>query len=139
MYEICAKDIFGSKIYVRSKFSCVRSSHDLCARALAHSLEGTLDGRWSVTEDGRRNGQGRGDEQLKVEAKWPMNSRNRVFTCRSMQLLAVVTKMISHPPPFSRLGTGTIRVKVVAELDQRSGQMGHSLSSDILFQKMGEV
>jgi len=27
---------------VRSKFSCVHSSHDLCARAHAHSLEGTL-------------------------------------------------------------------------------------------------
>jgi len=27
---------------VRSKFSCVRSSHHLCARALVHSLEGTL-------------------------------------------------------------------------------------------------
>jgi len=27
---------------VRSKFSCVRSSHDLCAHAHAHSLEGTL-------------------------------------------------------------------------------------------------
>src|SRR6218665_12218 len=30
------------KIYVRSKFSCVHSSHDLCAHAHAHSLEGTL-------------------------------------------------------------------------------------------------
>ena len=29
-------------LYIRSKFSCVRSSHDLCARAHAHSLEGTL-------------------------------------------------------------------------------------------------
>jgi len=27
---------------VRSKFSCVRLSHDLCKRAHAHSLEGTL-------------------------------------------------------------------------------------------------
>ena len=27
---------------MRSNFSCVRSSHDLCARAHAHSLEGTL-------------------------------------------------------------------------------------------------
>jgi len=31
---------------VRSEFSCVRSSHDLCARAHAHSLEGTLPQRW---------------------------------------------------------------------------------------------
>ena len=35
-------NIFGGKIYVRSKFSCVRSSHDLCAHAHAHSLQGTL-------------------------------------------------------------------------------------------------
>jgi len=27
---------------VHSKFSCVRSSHDLCAHTHAHSLEGTL-------------------------------------------------------------------------------------------------
>jgi len=42
VHEICAKDIFGGNIDVRSKFSCVRSSHDLCARAHAHSLEGIL-------------------------------------------------------------------------------------------------
>jgi len=36
------KNIFKRKIYVRSKFSCMRSSHDLCARAHAQSLEGTL-------------------------------------------------------------------------------------------------
>ena len=36
------KNIFGRNINVRSKFSCVRSSCDLCARAHAHSLEGTL-------------------------------------------------------------------------------------------------
>jgi len=34
---------FLKKIYVRSKLSCVRSSHDLCARAHVHSLEGTMD------------------------------------------------------------------------------------------------
>ena len=33
---------FGRNIYVRSKFSCVRSFHGLCARHNAHSLEGTL-------------------------------------------------------------------------------------------------
>ena len=33
---------FGGNIYVRSQFSCVRSAHDLCAHAHAHSLEGTL-------------------------------------------------------------------------------------------------
>ena len=33
---------FLKKIYVCSKYSCVRSSHDLCACAHAHSLEGTL-------------------------------------------------------------------------------------------------
>ena len=27
---------------MRSKFSCVRSSHNLCAPAQAHSLDGTL-------------------------------------------------------------------------------------------------
>jgi len=37
------KSIFGGSIYVRSKFSCVRTSHGLqYARAHAHSLEGTL-------------------------------------------------------------------------------------------------
>jgi len=36
------KNIFVGNIYVRSKFSCVHSSHDLCVRAHAHSLEGTL-------------------------------------------------------------------------------------------------
>jgi len=34
--------LFLKKIYVRSKLSCVRSPHDLCVRAHAHSLEGTL-------------------------------------------------------------------------------------------------
>jgi len=36
------ENIFKKNIYVRSKFSCVRSSHDLGARAHAHSLDGTL-------------------------------------------------------------------------------------------------
>ena len=36
------KSIFSRKIYVRSKLSCVRSSHDLCARTLVHGLEGLL-------------------------------------------------------------------------------------------------
>src|SRR6218665_1688821 len=40
--QICAKRIFGGNIYVRLKFSCVRSFLDLCAGAHAHSLEGTL-------------------------------------------------------------------------------------------------
>jgi len=38
-----SKNIIGGNIPVHSKFSCVRSSHDLCACAHAHSLEGTLD------------------------------------------------------------------------------------------------
>ena len=38
MHEIFAKNIFQRKIYVRSKFSCVRSAHDPCARAHAHSF-----------------------------------------------------------------------------------------------------
>ena len=33
---------FLKKICVRSKFSCVRSSRDMCARVHTHSLEGTL-------------------------------------------------------------------------------------------------
>ena len=33
---------FWRKIYVRSKLSCVRSPHDMCARSHAHNLEGTL-------------------------------------------------------------------------------------------------
>jgi len=41
MYEIMCKH-FKKKHYVRSKVSRVRSSHGLCARAHAHSLEGTL-------------------------------------------------------------------------------------------------
>jgi len=36
------KDIFGSDIYVHSKFSYVRTSRVLCTRAHAHSLEGTF-------------------------------------------------------------------------------------------------
>jgi len=36
------KNIFLKAKYDRSKFSCVRSSHDVCVRAHAHSLEGTL-------------------------------------------------------------------------------------------------
>jgi len=36
------KHIFYMEIYVRSKFSSVRSSHDLCAGAHVHSLEGTF-------------------------------------------------------------------------------------------------
>src|SRR6218665_427698 len=39
MYEMCAKTFFKEKMYVRSKFSCVRSSHDLCVRAHTHSLD----------------------------------------------------------------------------------------------------
>jgi len=42
MYEICAKHIFGMNIYMHSKFSCVRLSHELCMHAHVHSLEGTL-------------------------------------------------------------------------------------------------
>src|SRR6218665_591335 len=37
-----SKNHFLRKIYLCSKFSCVRSSHHLCARAHVHSLEGTL-------------------------------------------------------------------------------------------------
>jgi len=33
---------FGRNIYVRSKFSCIHSSHDQCAGAHAHSLVGAL-------------------------------------------------------------------------------------------------
>jgi len=40
VHEICAKHSFRGNIYVRFKFSCVRSSHNLCAHA--YSLEGTL-------------------------------------------------------------------------------------------------
>src|SRR6218665_1047172 len=39
------KPFLEGKFYVRSKFSCVRSSRDLCARAHVNSLEGTL--HWS--------------------------------------------------------------------------------------------
>src|SRR6218665_459872 len=42
MKIICAKHIYGRNTYVRSKFSCMRSSHGLCAHAHMHSLEGTL-------------------------------------------------------------------------------------------------
>jgi len=40
MYEICAKNIFGRKIYVCSMFSCVHSFRDLCV--CTHSLEEIL-------------------------------------------------------------------------------------------------
>jgi len=33
---------FGRNIYVRSKFPCVRLSHNLCACTHANSLEGTF-------------------------------------------------------------------------------------------------
>jgi len=46
VYKICARNSFGRNIYVHSKFSCVRLSHNLCARLHAHSLEGTLDTSW---------------------------------------------------------------------------------------------
>jgi len=36
------QNIFGRNINMRSKFSCVCSSHSLCERAHTHSLEGTL-------------------------------------------------------------------------------------------------
>jgi len=39
---IYVQKYFLRKIYVRSKFPCVRSSHDLCERAHTHRLEGTL-------------------------------------------------------------------------------------------------
>jgi len=35
------KNIFGRSIYVNSKFSCVRLSHDLCAHA---QLRGNIAG-----------------------------------------------------------------------------------------------
>jgi len=54
VYEICTKYIIGRNIYVRSKFSCMRSSHDLCARARAHSFSGTLiPTTWSLLRCGR--------------------------------------------------------------------------------------
>jgi len=36
------RNIFAKNIYVRSKFFCVRSSHDLCART---PLRGNIDCR----------------------------------------------------------------------------------------------
>jgi len=42
MRNMC-KHIFEEECFVRSKFSCVRSSHNLWAHAHAHSLEGILD------------------------------------------------------------------------------------------------
>jgi len=33
------QNTFGTNTYVRSKFSCERLSHDLCANTHAHSLE----------------------------------------------------------------------------------------------------
>ena len=44
------KHIFRKNIYVHSKSSCVPSSHDQCARAHVHGLEGTLDAQWSSGE-----------------------------------------------------------------------------------------
>ena len=41
VWNMC-KNMCSRKMYVRSKFSCVRSSHRLCAHAHAHSLEGAL-------------------------------------------------------------------------------------------------
>jgi len=38
----CVQKHFGGNICVHSKLSYVGSSHDLCARAHAHSLEETL-------------------------------------------------------------------------------------------------
>src|SRR6218665_641506 len=42
MYEYVKKTFFERNIYVRSKFSCVHSSHNLCASTHEHSLEGML-------------------------------------------------------------------------------------------------
>ena len=39
MYEICAKHKFGGNIYVRSKYSCVRSSYGQICLPAQHSLE----------------------------------------------------------------------------------------------------
>jgi len=39
--NICA-NIIGRNIYVRFKFSCVRSSHGLCARAQCAQLRGNI-------------------------------------------------------------------------------------------------
>jgi len=44
------KNIFGGYIYVRSKFSCVCSSHGLCVHAHAHSLEGTLNSQYTLLQ-----------------------------------------------------------------------------------------
>jgi len=45
------KPFLEGKFYVRSKLSCVRSSHDLCERAHMHSLDGTLvTGLYLVTQ-----------------------------------------------------------------------------------------
>jgi len=44
------KPFWGGEFYVCTKFSFVRSSHDLYGRAHAHILEGTLAAtRWSRT------------------------------------------------------------------------------------------
>ena len=55
MYEICAKTSLEGTLNVHSKFSCVRSSHDLCERTHVHSLEGTLLTTPSVFKPGPTN------------------------------------------------------------------------------------
>src|SRR6218665_3803397 len=45
------KTFLKGNFVVRSEFSCVRSSHDLCACAHAHSLQGTLVHTWWLELD----------------------------------------------------------------------------------------
>src|SRR6218665_3041810 len=52
------KNIFGN-FSVRFLFSCVRASYDLCARAHAHSLEGTLVPTWRLVRDSNPRPSGR--------------------------------------------------------------------------------
>jgi len=46
-FTCMCKQIFVKIFFVRSAFSCVRASYDLCAHAHAHSLEGTLPTTWT--------------------------------------------------------------------------------------------
>ena len=47
-FTCMCKQIFVKIFFVRSVFSCVRASYDLCAHAHAHSLEGTLPTTWTL-------------------------------------------------------------------------------------------
>src|SRR6218665_124042 len=88
------KNIFGN-FSVRFLFSCVRASYDLCARAHAHSLEGTLVPTWRLVRDSNPRPSGRKALSL------PM--RHHAQLCSTVTVPQASWRHCQHPQALSML------------------------------------